>query len=479
MTADPVRDSLVQLLSRCVDDPGLFNTAILGRSPFWWRQEEIARSVVHYRETAVYSGNAIGKDYLVGSLVPWWLCTRADSLVIVTGPSQTVLGSVTWKEIRRAIEGSRIPLGARISKGVKASPQVVELAPGWTALGYSTTSVERASGQHARKVLVIVEEASGLEDEQWGALQSLKANRTLAIGNPIRSEGGFLRLIRQAEEDFRDKLAPSKACNAIQVPSTDSPHADLDESPFGLADKTWLEAEIRRHGADSLWVRSHIRAEIPSVSFDALISEAWLDHAAAVGPPAVPIGHPMAGRRRISCDLGEGVGRDSSAIFCRDDLRLIDFRGGNAMGLAEAAQAIAELRTKWKVDDANISYDKLGIGKNFPHHLARHGITGAVGYAGEARPRSSEFTNLRTEAAWNVRNRLCPDHTPDLRSPHTTQRPFFIPPGPYWERLRTELKALTYDLVGRQTRLIPKKDLMTRLGCSPDFADAFCQLFAF
>jgi hypothetical protein len=85
--------------------------------------------------------------------------------VIVTGPSQTVLGSVTWKEIRRAVENGVIPFGGRLSNGVKASPQMLELAPGWHALGFSTTSVERASGQHSPHLLVIVEEASGVEDE--------------------------------------------------------------------------------------------------------------------------------------------------------------------------------------------------------------------------------------------------------------------------------------------------------------------------
>jgi hypothetical protein len=42
---------------------------------------------------------------------------------------------------------------------------MVEVSPRWHALGYSTTSVERASGQHAKDLLVIIEEASGVEDE--------------------------------------------------------------------------------------------------------------------------------------------------------------------------------------------------------------------------------------------------------------------------------------------------------------------------
>ena len=114
--------------------------------------------MVRYRETAAYTGNDLGKDYLVGGLIPWWGLTRKNSLAIVTGPSQTLLGSVTWKEVRRAVKGCPFPLRAKLSYGLKASPQFFILDNGWGALGYSTTSVERASGQHEANLLVIVEE---------------------------------------------------------------------------------------------------------------------------------------------------------------------------------------------------------------------------------------------------------------------------------------------------------------------------------
>ena len=480
---DPDADArarAVALLARCYDDVPLFNSAILKREPLWWRQEEIARSVCEYRDTVVYSGNAIGKDYLVGTLVPWWLSTRFDSLMIVTGPSQTLLGSVTFKEVRRAVDKSRFPLGATMSKGIKSSPQKVELGPGWQALGYSTTSIERASGQHARKLGVIVEEASGLEDEQWAALHALKYTWLLAIGNPVRAEGEFVRMIRQAAKDKTDGIAPRKAVNAIHVPSTDSPHADWEESPFGLADKTWIDAETRRYGAGSLWVNSHIHAIIPTISFDTLIPASWLHWSFSDGcRPVVPLTHPRRRKRRISCDLGEGVGRDSSAVWVADWLQVLDFRGGNAMGLPEAAFTIAELRKKWNVTDENISYDGCGIGKDFANNLAQHGITGAVKYLGDGTPRSTDFTNLRTEAAWNTRTRLNIDWAPDPSRPLIKQDPFWIPDGPWRERLEKELKALTYELVGMQTKLITKKKLMDVLGHSPDFGDGFTQLFAF
>ena len=476
---DEAQSQLTQLLHRCHDDPGLFNHAILRRPRYWWRQEEFCRSVVEYRDTVIYSGNAIGKDYWVGGVVPWWTWTRKHSLVIVTGPSQTLLGTVTWKEIRKAINGARFPMGAKISQGVKASPQTVRIMPGWEALGYSTTSIERASGQHCRDLLVIVEEASALEDDQWAALRGLKYKRLVAIGNPIRSKGEFVRMIKQADADRRQGIHPSLSVNAIRVPSTDSPHADLDSSPYGLADRTWLEAETRRYGKGSLWVRSHIEARIPEVDSETLIPESWIDYA---GSPQTarkyPPLDPRAGKRRIACDLGEGVGRDATAVICRDDQGILDFEGGNAMGLAEGAECMARFGRKWAVEEVDMSFDRLGIGKDMPNHLRRHNITKAFGYVGEGKACDPQFTNARTEAAWLLRTRLDPDYRPDPRRPELPQHAFRLNCGTHFERLRKELAALTYHLVGRQTALVLKKDLLQILGSSPDYADVLIQSFA-
>jgi hypothetical protein len=477
------REKLSSLLASCRDDPDLFNSAVLGRQPFWSGQRRIAGSLVKYLQTLAYTGNAIGKDYLLGSIVPWWLYTRPRSLVIVTGPSQTLLGTVTWKEVRLACRHALIPLGPTLSVGAKTSPQICAVDPqsGWQALGYSTTSVERASGQHNANLLVIVEEASGVEDDTWQALDSLKYRRLLAIGNPLRAEGEFINRIRQADQDARDGIEPELSCNAIRIRSTSSPHAALGHSPFGLADKTWLADVRRRYGADSLWYRSHVLAEIPAVSAEDLIPKAWLDRAAAVERPMLPPNHPVHRARRIAVDLGEGVGRDSTAILVRDDHGIIELVAGRTLGLAAAAQEVARLAAAFRVDHARISYDKLGIGRDFVNHLARHGITLAVGYAGSGRAQNSKaFVNLRSEAAWALRRRLDPDRLTDPRFPNSsTQPPFHIPPRAWWARLREDLEALTYDLAGNKTRLVSKEQLLDRLGRSPDCGDALIQSFAF
>lgn len=479
MTDD--RRRLVELLARCHPDPDLFNSAVLGRPPYWSRQRELGESVCLYRVTAAYTGNGTGKDYAVGGLIPWWLMTRSESQVIVTGPSQTLLGSVTWKEVRRAVDKAVLPLGLQVSRALKASPLKLTVRGDWGALGYSTNSVERASGQHNRRLLVIVEESSGVPDEIWDAIESLSYYRMLAIGNPLRADGGFVQWIRQAEADRRDGIPPERAANAIRISSRENPDANSWKSERGLLDRTTIEAMERKYGKDSLYVRSHVDAIIPEQSADRLIPDEWIDRAAAQPRPILRPFDASEKRRRIACDLGEGVGRDATAICVRDDLGVLEWVAGNNLDLAAAAKAVADLAAKWRVPHERISYDKLGVGKDLRHYLARNGIVNAVPYAGSGRPRDRRsFVNLRTEAAWRLRQRLNPDWSSDPRFPlATAQPPFRLPPDGQFGLLREELQKLSYECVGDQVRLISKEDLCVELGRSPDRSDALVQSFAF
>lgn len=134
---------------------------------------------------------------------------------------------------------------------------------------------------------------------------------------------------------------------------------------------------------------------------------------------------------------------------------------------------------QYHVAQERISYDKVGVGRDFHLHLARLGINREIGYAGAASPLSADFVNLRSEAAWKLRQRLDPDGAADHRIPGAT-RPFFcVPPGPYWHRLREELKTLTYSLKGGKTALLAKDEHQIVLGHSPDLSDALIQSFAF
>ena len=353
------------------------------------------------------------------------------------------------------MDGDRHPLSrAKLSKGVKTSPQLVDLGAGWQAMGLSTTNVERASGHHNPHLLAIVDEASGIETDARDAIESLGYERLVAIGNPIRAEGWFVDLIHQAEADLRDNIPPHLATNAIRIPSTDSPHAHLEKSPWGIADRTWIESSYRTYGGEhSFWCNSHVHALIPAISAQRLIPDSWLDYATSVQRGNEPRNHPVHRGRRIAVDLSEGVGRDDTSILVRDANGILDCESRNSLSLADAAEATAHLAARWAVSADRISYDGLGIGRDFPRHLAKVGLTNCIRYVGGGQPAESKrFYNLRTESAWHLHDRLNPDRHTDDRFPLTSrQPPFCIPPRTWWRSIETGPRWLDVRIGGRAT----------------------------
>jgi hypothetical protein len=476
MTTDE-RERVTELLARSHDDPDLFNTCILARPPYFEHQRQWCRDVVGYRTLAVETGNQTGKDFWIGGVVPWWLLTRKDSLVICTGPGQSLLGSVTWKEIRRAIDDSPFDLGARVSVGIKTSPHTVTLGTGWQALGYSTTSVERASGQHAGQLLVIVEEASAVEPEAWEAIDSLGYTKLVAIGNPLRPDGGFVDLCNQAASDAARDVPKREATCYRNMPSTASPHAKLDKSPFGLADRTWLDACERKYGRDSLWYRAHVLAIRPTLNNETLIPIEDLDR--CITDETAEICTKLravnrGGRRRLGCDVGEGVGNARTVCFVRDDLGVLECAASRYVSPLGASEVICRLAAKWGVREEDISYDGAGqTGKRLGNSLASKGYTRARPYFGSSSG-GRRCTNLRTASALGLARRLDPDHHV---SPGREWIPFHIAPTADWESIREELSNLRYELKGDQSALELKEMFSERLGRSPDFADALTQTF--
>ena len=180
--------------------------------------------------------------------------------------------------------------------------------------------------------------------------------------------------------------------------------------------------------------------------------------ATAVQRPNLSPGHPVHRTRRIAVDLGEGVGRDETAIVVRDSDGVIDFVSGSDLCLASAAEETARFARIYHVDVSRISYDGFGVGRTFHNYLAKHGLADAGRYAGADRPREPRrFVSLRGEAAWRLRERLNPDRHTDDRYPFSSRQiPFHIPARAWYPLLKDDLHALIYNLVGQKVRLIKK-----------------------
>lgn len=462
--------SLATLVGRCQADPHAFIWAVLGcdgsegRGKAWSRQREICRAVVEYPTVVVPSGNGVGKSWIGARLALWGASCFGPNIVFTSAPTQYQLESILWKEIADSWKRSKVPLGGSIG----GSPIKWEISETQYAVGHVSNQVERMSGHHSGRLLAILDEASGVSETVYEAVDSLNPWRKLLIGNPLRSEGRFYDLCRKAEE------SPSPQIKLLRIPSTDSPDVALERSPRGMADQGFLRSMAFEYGQNSLWWRSHIDALFPNASDHILMPDAWLVAAKYV----VVDPKDRKGKRRLAIDLALGNQGDETVICVRDDSGVLDMVGSNEWTLETAANAVKTKVEQWSVKPEDVVYDAAGIGADFGNRLANVGLKDAQGYLGaRSGPR---YANLRTASAWAARRRLDPDYSIDDGSKILKrQQPFSIP-DPWCDKLRDEIKHIRVELdpLGRPM-LEPKETLKDKLKRSPDWSDPFFMTFAY
>jgi hypothetical protein len=490
-----VASDLAELLADCYDDPGLFHEAILGRSPLHAKQEAIARSVQTTPITVVPAAHAVGKSWVAATIALHWIVTRPGAKIVTTSVSNNQLVNVLWSSIKAAHRSARIKLPGRASEGY-AIPQRLDMGPDWFAVGWSAKRSESFAGVHGEDVLVIVDEASGVDQAIFDAIESLGYTRLLVLGNPIRATGHFRALYDQAR-------AGQPGYASHHLTAFDSPYADLTDEevrerglPFGLTTKTWIERVRRLYGESSLYWLTRVLAKFPEEDHDQLIPDAWVDRAYLA-----PRGREFPGLRGLAVDISKGTGRDRSVLIVGDDLGLIDLEASNTISLPAVANLVAQKCARFGIPQDRIVYDAGGwAGSDFGRYLEAVGITEAIPYHGSGKG-GKWYANRRSKCAWILRRRLDPDRqilvepipnpTGDVypaiaRSkpdkPVETSRiqpPYSIPAhvvGSHWGDLREELLALKYSHTEAKIALEPKADLVERLGRSPDIADTMIML---
>lgn len=431
-----------------------FNRVILRRHKLWSKQAEILRSFTNYPVTLCKAGNSVGKSYAIAAAALHYLAYNPGAKVICTAPSHTQLREVLWANIVEAFNNCpyKIFETARLSK----SPDLkLEISPTWFILAYSTTTAERFSGHHSRRLAVIVDEASGVSREIFEAADSLIPHRMLLIGNPLRPEGVFY------ERCLRSATTPGS--NLITIKSTESPDITVPHSNRGLACQNWLEKVRSDYGEGSMWWQAHVEAEFPTSGAEQVIPSDWLNAAETV------VWKP-SGPRRLGIDLASGSGGDKTVLMVRDDNGILEMSDSNEWSLEETARRCYELAMRYQINSQHIVWDMPGIGMDFAFRLESVGIYGATGFQGQ-RFSGKIHANLKTAAYWNLRQRLDPKGV----YPHR----FHIPPK-VASKLRPELAATRY-IIDQSDRiaLIPKDDIIASLGHSPDYADSIAMTFAF
>lgn len=437
------------LLDRIRRDPVWFCREVLAFEP-WSKQRAVLEAVRDHRRVAVRSAHGVGKTSIAARVVLWWLAAWPGSIVVTTSATWGQVREQLWRELAVAFHAS----GGFIA-GTLTDTRL-ELGPDWFALGLSTDTPERFAGYHAERLLVVLDEASGVSEAVWESAETLitsPGSHLLAIGNPTRPAGAFYRAFTSERGLYK----------LLSISALDSPAVTGEPMPEGgvarLVGPDWIEGRRRAWGERSPSWAVRVLGEFASTSDDTVCAIGEVEAAQA---RRVPLGRPAV----IACDVAR-FGSDETVVVVRRGDRVRIRKAYQGRDLMQTVGAILEAGREVQAEMPNgpapvIVVDDVGVGGGVTDRLRELGEFQVIAFnGGRAAHEPREYPNRRSELWFAFADEL---PSVDLDAD---------------EQLAADLVAPRYQLDSQGRRVVEAKaETKKRLGRSPDRADAVLLAFA-
>lgn len=454
-------------------DPVAFFRDILGQQP-WERQIEVLEAVRDHKRVAVCSGHKVGKSNSAAGIALWFYCSFEDARVVMTSTTSRQVDQILWRELRmmrarggRCIDCKRAdPSGIKIPRPCPHSAEIEgyqgELArtglksPDFREIvGFTAREAEAVAGISGPTLLYIVDEASGVDDQIFEAIEGNRAGgaRILLLSNGTRNEGEFYAAFTEKSEYY----------HTLRISSEESPNVVTGRNVIpGLATKEWIEEKRLEWGEDSPLYKVRVKglhaeledAKIFTIHAIELAERRWADT-------------PPAGRLFIGLDpAGEsGIG-DETCFAARRGLKQLGLhpqRGLNEdQHLVQLLVLLARYRLPREVPvvvldrEGSIGSALFGLLRHYSELHPEAFELVAVRASDRAVRRPQVYDRMRDELAANLEH-------------------WFRDGGAILEdvKLANELHAMEWkQAVTGRLKLTPKDVLKKRIGRSPDRFDA-------
>lgn len=416
----------------------------------WSKQRRIARAVLldKERKTAVRSCHDSGKTFIDARIALLYLIANEDSLVITTAPSWMQVKEILWREISSAYHSAKINIG-----GILTTTKL-DFGDNWFAIGLSTRKegdatevAERMLGFHSKtgKILVVVDEGSGVKEPIWGAIDGLLTSdkaQLLASGNPYRKTGSFANLFKE------------KGVCKIHIQDTDIPNIEKNKIiiPGLMSPKYPIEME-EKYGKDSPLYLVKVKGKFPKTESDMLIP---LDH---IEEAFLREQEPL-GNKRLGVDVAR-YGDDFTVLIIRQGKKIIRKNKYQKENTMQTVGRVLRMMEEEKIEARDVDIDDTGLGGGVVDRLQEkeYNVNGVV--VGATAEDEEHYTNIRAENYWAIRDWI---KTADLPKDDD-----------YYELANIKYKWKS-ERKG-QLQIEPKKDMKKRMGHSPDTADALMLTF--
>lgn len=316
-------------------DPVAFLREVLGVDP-WHKQAEVIEAIRDFPRVAVRSGHKVSKSHTAACIALWYFCSFPDARVVMSSTTARQVDQILWRElrmvrsrggrcveckraIRELVDGgmSEIEAETRYPRPCEHSA-LIEEEPGELArtglkskdfreiVGFTAREAEAMAGTSGRHLLYILDEASGIPDLIFEAIEGNRAGgaRVVMFSNPTRNEG----------EHYAAFYDPKKKdlYKAITISSEETPNVTSGQVLIpGLATREWIDEKKQEWGESSALYKVRVKGEhalaeegrIFSVHAIAQAEQRWHETEAA-------------GRLYIGVDPAGPAGTGDDSGFC-------------------------------------------------------------------------------------------------------------------------------------------------------------------
>lgn len=348
-----------------------------------------------HKSIAVRSGHKVGKSTVAAGIALWWFCTRPFARAVLTAPSNRQVKIILWREVRRLL---RICRSRALARGVEFSDDCpkdpstgIQTDDGRELIGFSTDDPDRFSGISSPNVIYIVDEAPGVAEPIYDALEGNRAGGAtlLLTGNPTRTSGKFYDAFHRERSVF----------HCLHISSRNTPQGKT--AIPGLATAEWCEERRRVWGEDSSLYSVRVLGDFPKQASNAIISLALLEQSLSLWE-----GTEYEGPLSIGVDPAR-FGDDDCVIQPVRGLKTykpVILRSMDTIEIANAViDAVLDLR-KGPDELPVVNVDTIGVGAGVYDQLVRKDdLLHAFACDNSRRADSADYTNLRAQLHFNLR----------------------------------------------------------------------------
>lgn len=391
------------------------------------------------RRISVVSGHKCGKTASMAWIILWFLMCHENAQVGVTAPSSDQIHDVLWKEIKLWLD--KMP-GIFSSQyewttgyiRMKARPET------WFARARTARkeNPEAIAGLHGDNVLIVVDEASGVEDIIYRSAEASLASENalvILIGNGTKNLGYFYETHNNDKHNWQ----------TLQFNTEQSPVA-TDEYIDRMRDKYSYESDEYK-----------IRVLGGFPSSEQMDETGWIPLITDRDVRQVSDNIPFIGRKFLGIDPS-GEGKDTTRWVLRDRFQAKVIHTESISSDKGIAKVTYDIIKEYELNSHDVITGNFGVGANIRAELLLLDRTMDIVAINEGEKPSDEelFINVRAENCFKAKDWL-------MRGGAIVG-----------DELKRDILGFAYksNRLGKKV-IMDKPNLKKRVGRSPDRADAF------